>query len=58
MWRFFTCRRFPVSSEKVPVQDLHKYGHFTSLCYKKKPVSFKSRKPKAYMLQAGVYACN
>ena len=35
------------------------YGHFTSLCYKMKQASFKPRKPKAYMLQAGaVYTCD
>ena len=39
------------------MQVCNKYGHFTSLCYQKRQVSFKPRKPKANMLQAGaVYA--
>ena len=35
------------------------FGHFISLCYQKKQVSSKPRKPNAHMLQTGaVYACD
>ena len=51
------CFQCPV--KKYQCKTCHKYGHFTSLCYQKKQVSFKPREPKAYMLQAGaVYACD
>ena len=44
---------------KVQCKSCHKYGHFTSLCYQKKQASFKPRKPKAHMFEAGaVYACS
>ena len=50
---------FQCPAKKFQCKSCHKYGHFTSLCYKKKQASFKSRKPKAHMLQAGVvYACD
>ena len=46
-------------AKKYQCKSCHKYGHFTSLCYQKKQASFKPRKPKANMLQAGaVYACD
>ena len=46
-------------AKKFQCKSCHKYGHFTSLCYQKKQASFKSRKPKAHMLQAGaVYVCD
>ena len=46
-----------VEAFKCPAMKFHcktcnKYGHFTSLCYKKQ-VSFKSRNPKAHQLQVG-----
>ena len=45
--------------KKFQCKSCHKSGHFTSLCCQKKQTSFKARKPKAYMLQAGaVYTCN
>ena len=44
-WKKYQCRSY------------HNFGHCTSLCYQKKQVSFKPRKPKAFMLQVGaVYA--
>ena len=50
---------FQCPAKKIQCMFCHKYGHFTSLCYQKKHVSFKSRKPKARMLQVGsVYACD
>ena len=50
---------FHCPAKKYLLKSCHKYGHFTSLCYQKKQASFKSRKPKACMLQAGaVYACD
>ena len=53
------CRRFQCPAKKYQCKTCHKYGHFTSLCYQKKQVSFKPRKPKADMLQVGaVYACD
>ena len=42
-----------MSCKKVSMQDPHKYGHFTSLCYKKE-ISCQSRNPKAHQLQLGV----
>ena len=50
---------FQCPAKKYQCKSCHKYGHFTSLCYQKKQASFKPRKPKAHMLQAGaVYACD
>ena len=43
---------FKCPARKFQCKTCNKYGHFTSLCYKKK-VSFKSRTPKAHQLQAG-----
>ena len=46
-------------AKKFQCKSCHKYGHFPLLCYQKKQASFKSRKPKAHMVQVGaVYACN
>ena len=42
---------FQCPAKKFQWKSCHKYGHFTSLCYQKKQASFKSRKPKAHMLQ-------
>ena len=48
---------FQYPAKKYQCKSCHKYGQFTSLCYQKKQASFKTRKPRAYMLQAGaVYA--
>ena len=48
---------FPCTAKKFQCKASHKFGNFTSLCYQKKQVPFKSRKPKAHQLQAGtVYA--
>ena len=48
-----------MSSEEFQCKSCHKYENFTGLCYQKKQVSFKHRKPKAHMFQAGtVYACD
>ena len=44
---------FKCSARKFQCDNCKKYGHFTSLCYKKLS-SFKSRNPKAHQLQAGV----
>ena len=50
---------FQCPVKKYQCKSCHKYGHFRSLCYQKKQVSFKPRKPKAHMLQVGaVYACD
>ena len=50
---------FQCPAKKFQCKSCHKYWHFTRLCYQKKQASFKSRKPKAHMLQAGgVYACD
>ena len=43
---------FKCPAKKIQCKMCNKYGHFTSLCYKKL-VSFKSRTPKAHQLQAG-----
>ena len=43
---------FKCPAPKFQCKTCNKYGHFTSLCYKKKV--FKSRTPKAHQLQAGV----
>ena len=40
-------------ARKFCCKTCNKYGHFTSLCYKKK-VSFTTRTSNAYQLQAGV----
>ena len=42
-----------VLQEKFQYKSCNRHGHFTSLCYKKKIVSFKSRTSKAHQLQAG-----
>ena len=42
---------FKCPAKKFQYKSCNKYGHFTSLCYKKQ-VSFKSRMPKADQLQA------
>ena len=50
---------FQCPAKKFQCKSCHKYGHFPSLCYQKKQASFKHRKPKSHMLQAGaVYACD
>ena len=50
---------FQCPTKKLQCKSCHKYGHFTSLCYQKKQALFKSRKPKAHVLQVGaVYACD
>ena len=50
---------FQCPAKKYQCKSCHKYGHFTSLHYQKKQVSFKPRKPKAHMLQVGaVYSCD
>ena len=50
---------FQCPAKKFQCKSCYKYGHFTSLCYLKKQSSFKLRKPKAHMLQAGVVcACD
>ena len=43
---------FNCPARKFQCKTCREYGHFTSLCYKKK-VSFKSNTPKAHQLQAG-----
>ena len=48
---------FQCPAKKFQCKACHKFGHFTSLCYQKKQAPFKSRKQKAYQLQAmAVYA--
>ena len=48
---------FHCPAKKFQYKGCHKFGHFTSLCYQKKQVPFKSRRPKVLQLQAGtVYA--
>ena len=50
---------FQCPAKRCQYKSCHQYGHFTSLFYQKKQVSFKPRKLKAHMLQAGaVYACD
>ena len=50
---------FQCPAKKFQCRSCHKYGHFTSLCYQKKQASFRSRKPKAHMLQVGaLHACD
>ena len=48
---------FQCPPKKFQCKAYHKFCHFTSLCYKKKQVHFKSRRPKIHQLQAEtVYA--
>ena len=42
-----------MSSKKYHCKACHKFGHFTSLCFQKKRVSSKPRRPKLHQLQAG-----
>ena len=50
---------FQCPAKRYLCKNCHKFGHFSSLCYQKKHISFKPRKPKAHMLQLGaVYACD
>ena len=50
---------FQCPLKKYQCKTCHKFGHFTSLCYQKKQVSSKTKKPKVHMLQVGaVYACD
>ena len=42
---------FKCPAKKYQCKSCHKYGHFTSLCFKKQ-VHFKPKAPKAYHLQA------
>ena len=44
---------FQCPAAKFQCKACHKFGLFTNLCYQKKQTSFKSRRPKAYQLQAG-----
>ena len=44
---------FKCPERKFQYKTCSKYGHFTSLCYKKK-VSFKPKTPKVHQLQVGV----
>ena len=45
---------FQCPMKKFQCKACHQFGHFTSLCYQKKQTPFKSRKPKAHQLQAGI----
>ena len=48
---------FQCPAKKFQCKAYNKFGHFTSLCYQKKQVLFKSRKPEVHQLQAStVYA--
>ena len=47
---------FKCPGRKFQCKTCNKYGHFTSLYYKKK-VSFKSRTPKVHQLQGGLFTC-
>ena len=50
---------FQCPANEFQYKSCHKYRHFTSLCYQKKPASFKHRKPKAHILQVhAIYACD
>ena len=50
---------FQCPAKKYQCKSCHRYGLFTSLCFQKKQASFKPRKLKAHMLQAGaVYVCD
>ena len=56
MWRFYPLRRFPMCCEKISVQKLPKFRHFTSLCFMKgqqKLAYQKPHKPKEHQLTAG-----
>ena len=44
---------FQCTVKKYQCKTFLKYGHFTSLCYQRKQVSFQPRKPNAHMLQVG-----
>ena len=44
---------FQCPAKKFQCKACHKFRHFTSLCYQKKQVPFKSRRPKAHLLQTG-----
>ena len=44
---------FKCPARKFKCKTCNKYGHFTSLCFRKQ-LSFKSRNSKAHQLQAGV----
>ena len=47
------------TAKKFQCKSCHKYEHLTHFCCQEKQASFKSRKPKVYMLQVGVvYACD
>ena len=49
--------RFRCPASKHQCNNCHKYGHFSSLCYKKRDFehsrSLESRSPKAHLLQIG-----
>ena len=50
-----------VPARKFQCKICHKFGHFTTVCYKKSQQpssSFKTRKPKAQQLQAGTLYTN
>ena len=50
---------FQCPAKEFQCKSCDRYGHFTGLYYQKKHASFKSRKPKAHMLQVGaIYACD
>ena len=50
---------FQCPAKKFQCKSCHKHGHFTSLCYQKEKASFRPRKLKAHILQAGaLYACD
>ena len=55
---FTQMEGFQCPAKKFQCKACHKFGHFTSLCYQKKQVPFKSKKPKAHQLQArAIYVC-
>ena len=57
MWRYSSHRGISIPSQKYQFKACHKFGHFTSLCFQKKQVSSKPRRPKVHQLKAGaVYA--
>ena len=50
------AKGFQCPARKFPCKACHKFGHFTTVCYKKSQQSsnsFKFRKPKAQQLWAG-----
>ena len=56
---FLHVEDFQCPVKNYQCRTYHKYGHFTCLCFQKKQVSYKPRKPKPHMLQAGsMYACD